>query len=366
VDEDLSTQQTQQIGELKQAFGTRLDSIETFLVAIGNAINAMSGNVDTLTGQVRAFIYDDRIGRTLMAMGQIRAAQLASHTTIPDLAAVEFKVFSQWGEDGIIEWLVSKLPGIPPTFVEFGVENFGEANCHFLMENRNWKGLVIDGSEAHMDQLRHTVLHWQHDLTAVTGFVTAENIDQLITRNGFAGDLGILSIDIDGNDYWVWDAIKSVNPAIVSCEMNGVLGDLHPISIPYDPAFERLKAHYSGQYFGTSVAALKHLGAQKGYTFVGTNSRGVNAFFVRNDLAGNILPLIDRITTYPSVHRDSRGPGGDLTFLAGAKRLELISHLPVIDVTTGNDICLRDLGQLYSEEWRRRMNYDAGSADRAK
>ena len=144
--------------------------------------------------------------------------------------------------------------------------------------------------------------------------------------------------------------------------MNGVLGDLHPISTPYDPAFERLKAHHTGQYFGTSIAALKHLATQRGYTFVGTNSHGVNAFFVRNDLAGKILPLIDKVTTYPSLHRDSRNNNNELTFLSGALRLEQISHLPVIDVTTGKDMCLRDLGQIYSEEWQRRMNFQPDAA----
>ena len=102
------------------------------------------------------------------------------------------------------------------------------------------------------------------------------------------GPLGILSIDIDGNDYWIWQAITSVQPAIVICEFNAVLGDMRPIVVPYDSAFQRLRAHFSGQYFGASIAALKSLARAKGYTFVGTNSNGVNAFFLKEELAAKL------------------------------------------------------------------------------
>ncbi len=203
------------------------------------------------------------------------------------------------GEDGVIEWLCQKLPDISRSFVEFGVENFAEANACFLIENRGWRGLVMDGGESHMAGLRREALYWRHDLTAVGAFVTVENINELIAGNGFAGELGILSVDIDGNDYWVLEAIDCVKPAIVICEVNGVFGDLQPFTIPYRPDFRRLEAHYSGQYFGCSIAAVKMLCERKGYTFIGANTNGVNAFFVRTDLAGPIVESIGEIRAHP-------------------------------------------------------------------
>src|ERR1700738_1752390 len=154
--------------------------------------------------------------RSLQLQGRAAARALPRGRRIKDLSEVEFRVYSQWGEDGIIEWLAAHVPVPNRRFIEFGVETFHEANCRFLMHNRNWKGLVIDGSEANMASLRAQPYFWKHDLTAKSSFVTAENIDALITEAGFAGPLGILSIDVDGNDYWIWQAIQSVQPAIVS------------------------------------------------------------------------------------------------------------------------------------------------------
>ncbi len=236
-------------------------------------------------------------------------------------------------------------------FIEFGVENFREANCRFLLQHRNWRGLVLDGSEEHMSALRREQLFWRHDLAVRTAFITRENINDLIADEGFAGPLGILSIDLDGIDYWVWETIECVQPAIVICEYNPIMGDMLPISIPYDPAFRRFDADCSGLYFGCSIAALRHLAERKGYAFVGTNSNGINAFFVRNELAESALGHIRRVRAFPSRHRDSRDRDGQLTFVRGRNRLRLIEERSVIDVRTGEQILLRNIAKPYSDEW---------------
>lgn len=297
----------------------------------------------------------DIFERNLYLSGQIAARQLKTMDKIETLADVEFRVHSQWGEDGIIEWLVQKLPGIDRSFVEFGVENYGEANTRFLLRNRGWKGLIMDGTAANMQHVKGETLYWMHDLKAVEAFVTAENINDLITDNGFAGELGILSVDIDGNDYWVTKAIDCVNPAILILEFNGVFGDVHRITTPYDPAFERLKAHHSGQYFGASLEAMKSLAAEKGFTFVGTNSNGVNAFFVRNDLAKPVTSSIAEIKSWPARHRDSRDGNGVLSFARGAEKAALIEGLPVHNLDNGTDQSIASLGPLYSAEWEREL-----------
>ena len=293
--------------------------------------------------------------RSLLLQGRMAARALPRGQSVRDLSQVEFRVFSQWGEDGIIEWLVEHVAVPNQRFIEFGVETFREANCRFLMQNRNWKGLVFDGNAEYMAALAADPVFWMHDLTARTAFVTAENIDTLIRDAGFAGPLGILSIDVDGNDYWIWQAIGSVEPAIVICEYNPIFGDTRAVTVPYDPAFLRFDAHYSGLYFGSSIAALKQLAARKGYTFVGTNANGINAFFVKDSLAAPLLRLIETPTAFPSRHRDSRDQHGQLSFAGGLARLALIRDMSVVDVETGKSLLLSDIEHPYSEAWLRGM-----------
>jgi hypothetical protein len=319
----------------------------------GMDLDGMARQLAEVTGHARMnrLVLDDFTERSLLLQGQTAARALPRGKPVGSLADVEFRVFSQWGEDGIIDWLCAHVDVPDTRFVEFGVETFREANCRFLMQHRNWKGLVIDGSAENMASLRQHPYFWRHDLTAKAAFVTRENIDGLITDAGFGGPLGILSIDIDGNDYWVWQAIKSVDPAIVICECNPVFGDIRAVSVPYDPQATRFGRHGSGLYFGASVKALEHCARGKGYRFVGTNLNGINAFFVRNDLAGPVLDLLAEVRAYPARHRDSRNERGELSFAGGLDRAAMIAGMPVVDVVTGETVTLGGIGRLYSDEW---------------
>ena len=292
---------------------------------------------------------------TLMLSGRQACWTMPRNRAIADLSEIEFKVFSQWGEDGIIEWLVSHLDLPHRRFVEFGAANFEEANCRFLTLNRNWRGLVMDGSPENMDVVKASQLYAKHDITALPIFITAENIDFILTDTGFSGPLGILSIDVDGNDYWIWKTCTAVNPAIVICEYNAVLGDTQPISIPYDAEF-KFKQNQHGHYHGCSIAALRHLAEQRGYEFVGTNSNGVNAFFVRKDLAAPILSLLKTRRAFPSKVRDPRAYHGAPAHVGGVARLNLIRHLPVVNVVTGERLAIGDIATPYSDAWLAEMH----------
>jgi hypothetical protein len=270
---------------------------------------------------------------------------------LQNLSDVEFQGFSQWGEDGIIDWLVERLPGIPETFVEFGVEDYREANTRLLLKLRNWRGLVMDGSEANIRSIQTQDLYWRHELTARCAFIDRDNINQVIAASGLQGDIGLLSIDIDGNDYWIWQAIDAVSPVIVVCEYNAVLGDRHVLTVPYQAEFQRTRAHHSNLYFGASIRALVALGKSKGYSFVGTTSTGCNAFFVRNDRADSIVAALEGIYAYPSKFREARDVGGGLLFTSGKQRRELIDHLALTDPVTGVSHDLASWGELYSPEW---------------
>jgi hypothetical protein len=302
-------------------------------------------------GRTQYELFKDVSERSLLLQGKALARETKMLERVGDLSDVEFRVFSQWGEDGIIEWLLQKVAVPNHRFIEFGVENFREANCRFLLQNRNWRGLVFDGSETNITALKLERLFWMYDLTAQCAFVSAENINGLIEKRGFGGPLGILSIDIDGNDYWVWKAIGCVDPAIVICEYNPILGDREPVVVPYESDFQRFSSHHSGLYFGASIAALKRLAAEKGYVFVGTNSNGINAFFVRKDLSESVLSSLSEIRSFPSRHRDSRDMKGELSFVAGIHRLALIREMPVVNVETGRTVLIKDLTSPYSDDW---------------
>lgn len=247
----------------------------------------------------------------------------------------EFKVFSQWGEDGIIQRLTNAIDIKNKTFIEFGVEDFVESNCRFLLVKDNWSGFVIDGSASNIHKLKKSYFYWKYELVAIDSFITAENINELLSRSGFSEDLGIMSIDLDGVDYHVLDAIKHFRPRIMICEYNSVFGGARKISVPYDAGFNRSKQHYSSLYWGASLAAVAHLAETKGYSLVGTNSAGSNAFFVRNDVLNSRVEVLNAEEAFfPSTVRESRDMEGNLTCVSGEDRLKMIKGLPVLNIET--------------------------------
>lgn len=269
--------------------------------------------------------------------------QMKDQGVLESLEDAEFKVFSQWGDDGIIQYLIHLLSIQPRCFIEFGVEDYYESNTRFLLMHNNWEGLVIDSDHRNILQIQNSEFYWRHALTAVCDFVRRDNVNGIFEQHGFVGDLGILSIDIDGNDYWIWDAISVVQPQLVIIEYNSVFGATHAITIPYDPEFQRTRAHHSNLYFGASLKAMFQLGEAKGYAFIGTNSAGNNAYFVRRDKLGPLRSLsVDEGYTL-SKFRESQHPHGGNSYVSGEERLRLIQDMVVYDVESQREITIRDL-----------------------
>lgn len=256
--------------------------------------------------------------------------------TAPTLRDAEFKVFSQWGEDGILQHLISRVEIADTAFVELGVEDYSESNTRFLLTQDNWRGVIIDAGDAHAEFLEKADLRWRHDIQPVQAFIDRDNVNELIRGAGLEGDIGLLSIDLDGNDYWILEAIEAVSPRILVLEFNSTFGSQAAVSVPYDPGFQRLDAHHSGLYFGASLAALTHLAEQKGYLLAGCGSHGVNAFFVRRDVAGDLEAQSAPDAYVASRFRESRGLSGELTYVGPhEERRRLIAAMPLVDVTTG-------------------------------
>ncbi len=252
-------------------------------------IQTMKEKVSILEKEIKTFRNNDTkntkelIGRMLSNANKGKK--------IKSLHEVEFSVFSQWGDDGIIQYLVDTLNIENKTFVEFGVENYIESNTRFLLINNNWSGLVIDGSAENVEYIKKDDVSWLYDLHAMEAFITKENINLLLSNLPFGQKIGILSIDIDGNDYWIWKEISVVDPDIVIVEYNSILGCKRPLTLPYSSDYVRKRKYPDMNYYGTSLMSICDLAQTKGYTFVGCNSNGNNAYFVRNSLA-SALPKV--------------------------------------------------------------------------
>ena len=255
---------------------------------------------------------------------------------IEKIEDIEFKIFSQFGDDGIIQFLIDKLEidYEYQNFIEFGVEDYSEANTKFLLLNNNWSGLILDSSNENIENIKKKIFFWKFELEAIKSFITKENINSVITNSNInRKKIGILSIDIDGNDYWVWKEINVIDPLIVIVEYNSTFGFEKKISIPYKQDFERSKAHHSNLYWGASIEALKYLAKQKGYKFLTTNSAGNNAYFIKENIFDKIKLDLKK-NTYQSKFRESRDESGKKTFINYDQRLSIIGHLEVEDVET--------------------------------
>jgi hypothetical protein len=195
-----------------------------------------------------------------------------------------FKTYSQHDEDGIIQEIFRRIGATTRTFAEFGVETGIECNTVKLLIE-GWRGLWIESNAQACKNISSTFDTFLKDrrLTLKQSLVTAENINTLIKSADLDGEIDLLSIDIDFNDYWVWKAIQIVKPRVVVIEYNAGLRPPLSLTVPYQPN------HAGGgtNFFGASLEALVRLGRTKGYRVVGCNISGSNAFFVRDDLCAD-------------------------------------------------------------------------------
>jgi hypothetical protein len=197
------------------------------------------------------------------------------------LTARRFRISSQNQEDGLTLALLNEVGVKNRRFIEIG-SGLSGGNSGFLARECGWSGLMVDGHAGHMVQVGRRF----PSVTAVAAWVTRDNVDEIITANGFAGDVDLFSLDLDGNDYWIWEAVTACDPRVVILEYNSMFGPDRAVTVPYDPAFDRHRHHT--MYYGASLTACARLSARKGYRLVAVEPTGVNAFFLRQDLAPHI------------------------------------------------------------------------------
>ena len=281
-------------------------------------------------------IFDEEIQKELTLKAKVLSLKNKNLKKIKDLSEVEFQVYSQWGEDGIIDWLVSKFPQIPKNFLEIGTQDYKESNTRFLLINRNWDGFLIEGNKDDIKNIKSQRVYWKHNLKVGNEFITKDNINDVVQRFNVPKNLGLLSLDIDGVDYWVLKELSALKPSIIICEYNSLFGEKKSITVPYKKNFIRSKEHYSNLYYGASIQAFIDIMKTKNYFLIGTNTAGNNAFFVRKDLWKVLNKMILNKKIFMSKFRESRDQKGKLSFLDKKESLNLIRNKHVIDLKSKN------------------------------
>ncbi len=221
---------------------------------------------------------------------------------LPKFDDIEFRAFSQNGEDGILLYIFSLIGTSNKKCIEICAGDGLQCNTANLIINHGWQGLLFDGSE---EKVKRGQKFFERCLDTgwrpkqVQAWITTENINALIKENGFVGEIDLLSLDIDGNDFWIWKTIDCINPRVIVLEYNVILGPDISVTIPYKADFvAEIEEKGYMNYYGASLSAFVKLGKQKGYRLVGCERYGYNAFFVRDGIGEEVLPEISASTCF--------------------------------------------------------------------
>ena len=238
------------------------------------------------------------------------------------LVAQRFRLASQNQEDGITIALLKAAGIVTRRFVEIG-SGLSGGNAAFFAREWGWTGVMVDGAGApRMEQVGRRF----PGVRAVHAWVTRENINELIIANGQSGEIDLFSLDLDGVDYWIWEAMDACSPRIVILEYNSMFGPERAVTVPYDPEFDRHRHH--AMYYGASLTAWTRLAARKGYRLVAVEPSGINAFFLRHDVAPEI-PACDPARAYRIQEKhDVLIASGDDLFAYAAR-----AGLPLVEIT---------------------------------
>jgi hypothetical protein len=226
-------------------------------------------------------------------------AMVESGQKLPALSDVGFKVLSQTDEDGILLYIFSVIGTHDKTSVEICAGNGIECNTSNLIIHHGWSGLLVDGNENLVKQGREFYQRnrytYVYPPTFANAWITRTNVNDVVRNNGFEGEIDLLSIDMDGMDYWIWEALDVVQPRVVVVEYQDMIGPERAVTVPYRDDFNAYAYPVTQgmpNFCGASLPAFAKLAKKRGYRLVGCNQYGYNAFFIRNPLGENQIPEI--------------------------------------------------------------------------
>jgi hypothetical protein len=226
----------------------------------------------------------------------------AGKENLPSIFETGFRVYSQFEEDGMILYLLAVIGFKTRSFIDIGAGNGIVSNCTNLAVNWGFNGVYIDGNEKKAETGRKFFERhpdtWAFPPKFICAYVKSENINQIIEQAGFRGEVDFVSIDIDGNDYWIWNSLEIIQPRIVMIETHVEFGT-NNIVVPYDPDYVYPGKH--PDYHGASPVAMANLARRKGYRLVGANGYGFNTIYIREDEGIGLIPTltVDQILGHP-------------------------------------------------------------------
>jgi len=278
------------------------------------------------------------------AMHQNLLIQTNAPTKI-NIRSLEFQVFSQFGEDGIINYLCEILNISKPRVLEIGVEDFQECNSHFLAYSRNASIVAIDRYPLHEDFLSNSNLRWKNTVEGWTIDVNPNNINEVYKKaEAFLGSIDIFSLDIDGIDFWVFKNLDILNAKVLILEYNALFGHAKSVSVPFEENFDRTKKHFSNKYYGCSLMSLVNEAHKKGYEFIGSNRACNNAFFIKRNLVAPESFEVYPMQAYTDLtFRESRDFEGKLTYFNSKLELETLSEMNLLDTNSNQFIKIANL-----------------------
>ena len=277
-------------------------------------------------------LFQDHFDKKLILQAKFLSNINKKKKIVTNLEDIEFKVFSQWGEDGIIEWIISKINKLPEIFLEIGTEDYVESNTRFLLQNRNWDGYLIEANSEDVKKIKKKAFFWKHNLKISNSFINKENINTELKKMKIPKKIGLLSIDIDSIDYWVLKEINEIDPVIIICEFNPIFGKKKELTVKYKKKFIRNDEHYSNLFYGASIQAYVKLLKSRDYKFIGTNSAGNNAFFIKKNYSHKIFKALKEIKIFSSKFRESRNKKNKLNFLSIKDCFKEIGEKEVYDI----------------------------------
>ena len=261
----------------------------------------------------------------------------SKYKNIKNINDLDYKIFSQNGEDGIIDYLLYSLKIDKPKFVEIGIGDYSECNTRFLFERTSPKGLVVDCIEDLKVKVSKNVKLWRADITILEKFISSKNINLILKKYGFDKNIDLFSLDVDGIDYWILKELPRNFSKIAIIEFNSTFGSEKEVTVPYKENFDRSKYHYSNLCYGASLKAINNIMKKKGFIFIGTNLHRINAFFVSKKYISKIglrIPKNKDLKKYVDSNiRESRSKNNLLNYLSGDKKIQIIKDCEIIDLS---------------------------------
>lgn len=293
--------------------------------------NAASRVADYLSRPVRDSLrgYAPPDAATQLLLSHSYRQMVASGAQLPAFSDVGFKAYSQTDEDGLLLFIFSLIGTTNRKCVEICASDGIECNTANLLINHGWTGLLFDGNP---ELVRRGKAFYQANRSTyvappsfVCSWIKRDNINDLLRQNGFAGEIDLFSLDMDGVDYWVWEAITAIEPRVVVVEYQDIIGPERALTVPYAEDFDAWKYPSTDgmpNFCGASLAAFVKLAKRKGYRLVGCNRYGYNAFFVKNGLGETQLPEVAAVECF-------RHPK---TAWGREHRWPTVQHLPWVEV----------------------------------